>query len=817
MSGAWLTFVPGQLPKALQNDEVLPQGDFTDKPLPRDIPTDAGKAKMAQIIDSYTTGTLTMGAGKIKMSKKDFVKEHKNLIGVLKKGSKKALLKEAGEQSKELSKVLKGGMIKRGINNLYKALWDDELKQSPIPRTQDYYEKLVAEHHNIDRNFHEGALNKAGLPVVPLVRLEHGTGKRKGVTLVFDGLNGTYLGELEGYVPPVVAPPPPPPVPMVRVQNPNYEDTFFNRMLPESLRQKPFIDRPVDSASIPVKKDGSKGRGKGKGLVGAGIWDVIKDSVNPRKVINEVINPDSISRRRISDVSKGVRNDYPPSVRAFLEANGDKRIINLRIRRDPVSSAINLAFDVLSAFQWSKAKQEENFDKLFHLGLVATLEGNTEALIEKNEVIYVGPTKPRQKDSEIRNTPHPRDTSLATFLERGHASKGDAFFKYDPFNNNCQDFVLGLLKANGVDTPKAEAFIKQDVSSIVAKLPQYVGAVAKGITDIGAVANVGLEGGVAPGRRFRSLRGGRDKPPIEGDIQEVNDAVDADEEEFPDTDSVTGAFEEMPQPPIGFTYDASGNIVPLEEEEPIYDEYAHDAQGNFAEEEEEENEEEEEENNEGGGMLRGGMDAEQKEMYLRELHRRLMLVQQQLAQLRQLKAEAREALRQDPSDAGIHQRYLQIIDLIVDGEQHAENIQNDMARVQRSVKKYDGAGKAKSATRGDPKFEKQLHKVGFDSASYLKEARRKAKLHHYPYKLLGFANDGNHKLAIPDENGRVIAFGKVGYGDHLIYSHQEALQKVSAGTAEKKRNVFRKSHTKIKGDWKKNPFSPNSLALNILW
>jgi hypothetical protein len=129
-----------------------------------------------------------------------------------------------------------------------------------------------------------------------------------------------------------------------------------------------------------------------------------------------------------------------------------------------------------------------------------------------------------------------------------------------------------------------------------------------------------------------------------------------------------------------------------------------------------------------------------------------------------------------------------------------------------------GAGKmAGTATRGNPKFEAQLRKAGIEPSAYLEEARRRAKIHHYPYKLLGFASDGIHKLAIPDENGRVVSFGRVGYGDHLIYSHMEKAGSVASGTADKKQSVFHKSHSKIKGDWKSNPFSANNLALKILW
>jgi hypothetical protein len=63
----------------------------------------------------------------------------------------------------------------------------------------------------------------------------------------------------------------------------------------------------------------------------------------------------------------------------------------------------------------------------------------------------------------------------------------------------------------------------------------------------------------------------------------------------------------------------------------------------------------------------------------------------------------------------------------------------------------------------------------------------------------------------------LVAFGKVNYGDHIIYQHLEKKNSVPKGTAEKKNKTFHKSHSKIKGDWAENPFSPNNLALKILW
>ena len=122
---------------------------------------------------------------------------------------------------------------------------------------------------------------------------------------------------------------------------------------------------------------------------------------------------------------------------------------------------------------------------------------------------------------------------------------------------------------------------------------------------------------------------------------------------------------------------------------------------------------------------------------------------------------------------------------------------------------YNGQGKYT--------FKEQLMKIGITPQYYLKQAQKKAKKAGYDPKMLGFSLDGKHKLAIPDNEGRMARFGRVGYGDHIIYSWLEAHRKEPKGTAEKHRHVFQKSHSKIKGDWKSKPFSPNNLALKVLW
>jgi hypothetical protein len=347
-------------------------------------------------------------------------------------------------------------------------------------------------------------------------------------------------------------------------------------------------------------------------LRGGAWYDVFR----PSRVINEIVNPDSIVRRRVSDVSKGVRTNLPPSARRTMEQHGNEIIQSVMLRRDPIQSALNTAFEFITLGQWSKAKSAEHYDDLFHLGLVLTLEGGKEILIEKNEVIYIGDSKPLQSDSQTLSLPPlPRYTSLNQFIANGVSVKGADFYRYDPFANNCQDFVAVLLKANNNYPSAAVKFVKQPVESLLKQLPQWTQPIARGITDLGAIANVALEGA------------------------------------------------------------------------------------------------------------------------------------------------------------------------------------------------------------GHSKFMTQLNKAGLSPSVYLKEAQKKAKDAGYGNgaKLLGFATDGVHKLAMPNEDGKMALFGRVGYGDHLIWSHLEKTGKAPQGTASKKRNVFQKSHSQIRGDWKSDPFSPNNLALKILW
>lgn len=122
-----------------------------------------------------------------------------------------------------------------------------------------------------------------------------------------------------------------------------------------------------------------------------------------------------------------------------------------------------------------------------------------------------------------------------------------------------------------------------------------------------------------------------------------------------------------------------------------------------------------------------------------------------------------------------------------------------------------------SAVQKNKKFYNQLRKINYNPLDYLNDARKRAKKAGYNPNDLEISDKNEYKLMMKDEEGNYNYFGRVGYGDYLIWSHLEKMGEVPDGYADQKRNVFQKSHSKIKGNWANDPFSPNSLALTVNW
>lgn len=187
-------------------------------------------------------------------------------------------------------------------------------------------------------------------------------------------------------------------------------------------------------------------------------------------------------RRRIKKFL-GFGTDLPRGAETFLDKQGDTRITSLRVYRAPISDVISKFLNVISLGTFRQLQQKVGYDKLFHLSLV--VNGTTR--IEKNEQIKISPYRD-EKDEEFIDIPlKGQNITIKQLMDRGAIYMKDRFLPYDAFTNNCQDFIVGLLRASGLSSPTIEKFIKQPVDELVDGLPGYVKTTTNLITSLGGL------------------------------------------------------------------------------------------------------------------------------------------------------------------------------------------------------------------------------------------------------------------------------------------------------------------------------------------
>ncbi len=112
-------------------------------------------------------------------------------------------------------------------------------------------------------------------------------------------------------------------------------------------------------------------------------------------------------------------------------------------------------------------------------------------------------------------------------------------------------------------------------------------------------------------------------------------------------------------------------------------------------------------------------------------------------------------------------------------------------------------------------FQNQLLSLGIQPDDYLATVKRLATKYKYDPDLVSFSGDGKHKLFY--DGSTRTHFGAVGYGDFLIYKFLEKYGKVPKLMADKKREVFTKSHGAMQKKYGVQNLSANTLALRLLW
>jgi hypothetical protein len=167
----------------------------------------------------------------------------------------------------------------------------------------------------------------------------------------------------------------------------------------------------------------------------------------------------------------------PPKFRKLLQEVGDEKINKLVLWREPISVNSMLKF----------LKLNKTYDDLFHLALNVNDKYN----LDKQSVLTFERGKPKGETLEI---PVSKDITIREMIEKTKKRMGDNTYTSYSIRNNCQQFLLNVLSANGLMTPEARKFIEQDVEKILQDLPKYSEVVANFFTGAQAVANRLIEG-----------------------------------------------------------------------------------------------------------------------------------------------------------------------------------------------------------------------------------------------------------------------------------------------------------------------------------
>ena len=180
------------------------------------------------------------------------------------------------------------------------------------------------------------------------------------------------------------------------------------------------------------------------------------------------------------------RNGFSPTVDKFLNDHGDEFILEMIISRNVTSSILTGSLKILSR----QFREQSGNNLLYHLKmLIRTTHSNIS--LEKNEVISISPYKMNYQ-AENLFVKFPPGLTINILLQNTRNRMESNFLTYLAEDNNCQNFILAILRSNGLLNSRNELFTKQSTDSYFSDdLRKFTNT----ISDIGSKIDVVREGG----------------------------------------------------------------------------------------------------------------------------------------------------------------------------------------------------------------------------------------------------------------------------------------------------------------------------------
>lgn len=264
----------------------------------------------------------------------------------------------------------------------------------------------------------------------------------------------------------------------------------------EDLIQFIKQELPKKKRGRPRKKGGATDTDlEGEGWIGDQVKKVKKAAQKAARKVGAVVLGKKTAEKleRYGDAVLFLTNlPLPPSVKEYLRKYGDELISKIVIVRNPVQKLLTGAMDVASLGSFGKKMGRLPYDDLFHLQLWVTTPSGVFG-IEKNEVITMTMNPKPKSNAEFQDVAVKPDITMNKLMLGSQKIQGDKWTRYDASNNNCQDFVMSLLKGSGLGNESNYKFVKQDTDSLF-KDDSFLRKLSRNLTNIGASVSTALSG-----------------------------------------------------------------------------------------------------------------------------------------------------------------------------------------------------------------------------------------------------------------------------------------------------------------------------------
>jgi uncharacterized Rmd1/YagE family protein len=134
-----------------------------------------------------------------------------------------------------------------------------------------------------------------------------------------------------------------------------------------------------------------------------------------------------------------------------------------------------------------------SYDTLFHLFIELQLSDGNSLIVEKNAQINMDVNRQVSNSQYVPVPSVPRGLTVNELMTNTKNKMGPKYIPYNASSNNCQNFILQLLRANNMATPELEAFVKQDTENIFQD--DNFKNFANTITDLGNRLDIIRQGG----------------------------------------------------------------------------------------------------------------------------------------------------------------------------------------------------------------------------------------------------------------------------------------------------------------------------------